>query len=534
MDELFEGAGALREAYASVDWAATPLGPVPGWSSCLRHTVRTMLASRFPTTLLWGPEFVLVYNEAFVDLIGDKHPQALGAAAQEVFPEAWELIGPIMRAAREDGVGSWVEDALVPLDRQGYLEECYFTYSYSAVRNDAGEVEGVLDIAAETTPRVVERRRQQLVAALAYELGAVDALEQVPDVVAHTVAGTDGPDLPAVAVRLPQLAGSADDLPATPGGLPLTLDPLVVEVDGSTTAFVGLPAGRQGGDRAVLAARLGDGRAPDAAYRSFLRQVGTVVDQAVERLRVVAAEREVARRERGLSEALQRSMLTELPHVEGLDLAVRYVPAAEVAFVGGDWYDAFPMPDGSLAVVIGDVAGHDRDAAAAMGQARNLLRGVAHALDGTPGEVLAVFDEVFERLAVSSVATVVLGRLRHDETGTTTLCWSNAGHPPPVLVAPDGSARMLEVGVDPLLGLVPGRTRSDHESVLEPGSTLVLYTDGLVERRGVGLDLGLAWLLGQLQHAGASTADEVCDLLLAAVPAQAEDDIALLVLRVPA
>ncbi|NYG56558.1 SpoIIE family protein phosphatase [Nocardioides perillae] len=545
MDTLFATAGSLREAYAAVAWERTPLGAPEGWSPCLRQSVRTVLDSRFPMTLMWGPQFVLVYNEAYVELIGDKHPAALGATSREVFPEAWEQIGPWMSDVLTTGEGHYVEDALVPLERHGFLEECYFTFSYSAVRSSGGVVEGVLDIAAETTPRVVERRRQQVVAELAYELGAVDTLEEVPAVVARVVAESVSPDLSAAALRLPQLAPGpghrepSDGLPPTPDDLLPALDPLVVRDDEGegATGFLVLPAGRLGRDRAVLVARLGGGRAPDAAYRSFLRQVGGVVDQAVERMRVVAAEREVARRERGLSEALQRSLLTDLPEVEGLDLAVRYVPAAEVAFVGGDWYDAFPTPDGSLAVVIGDVAGHDRDAAAAMGQARNLLRGIAYAVPGGPGAVLTTFDEVFERLAVSSVATVVLGHVTRHGDGGATLCWANAGHPPPVLVSSDGSARLLEVGVDPLLGLAPGRERSDHEVRLEPGSTLVLYTDGLVERRGVGLDLGLAWLVGQLDAAGATagttTAEDVCELLATAVPAQAEDDIALLVLRVP-
>jgi hypothetical protein len=147
---------SLAEAYAETDWAASPLGPVEQWSTTLRNTVDMMLGTRFPVTLFWGPEFTLVYNEAYAPLIGDKHPAALGTPACEVFSEVWGLIGPMMDGARS-GAPTWVQDEYVPLRRRGFVEECYFTFSYSPVRNGLGDVEGVMDIAAETTEQVISR-----------------------------------------------------------------------------------------------------------------------------------------------------------------------------------------------------------------------------------------------------------------------------------------------------------------------------------------------------------------------------------------
>src|SRR4051812_24931759 len=142
---LFDRAGALRSAYDAVDWAATSIGPVGSWGESLRHAVEVMLGSRFPMNLFWGPQFVVLYNEAYVELIADKHPAALGTPARAVFPEAWDGSCPLIESVYDGGAASWVEDELVPLYRSGFLEECYFPFSYSPVRGPGGVIEGVLD-----------------------------------------------------------------------------------------------------------------------------------------------------------------------------------------------------------------------------------------------------------------------------------------------------------------------------------------------------------------------------------------------------
>src|SRR5215210_6442946 len=116
---LLAAAGSLRGAYAEVDWAATAVGPVPGWSPALRDAVSLALETQFPLTLFWGPEFVLIYNPAYVPLIADKHPAALGRPAREVFPEAWDTIGPWMQDVFAGRDPIWFEDAHVPLQRHG-------------------------------------------------------------------------------------------------------------------------------------------------------------------------------------------------------------------------------------------------------------------------------------------------------------------------------------------------------------------------------------------------------------------------------
>ncbi len=112
---LLAAAGGLRRSYEAVDWGATALGPIESWSPTLRNAVDLSLHTQFPVTLFWGPEFVLLYNEAYVPLIADKHPAALGRPARDVFPEAWDVIGPMMRSVFDGQGATWVEDEPIPL-----------------------------------------------------------------------------------------------------------------------------------------------------------------------------------------------------------------------------------------------------------------------------------------------------------------------------------------------------------------------------------------------------------------------------------
>jgi PAS domain S-box-containing protein len=243
--------------------------------------------------------------------------------------------------------------------------------------------------------------------------------------------------------------------------------------------------------------------------------------------------------QRDLAEGLQRSLLTPPPEQPHLQVAVRYEPAAQAAQVGGDWYDSFLQREGSTVVVIGDVVGHDTAAAAAMGQVRSLLRGIAVHSGQGPAAVLRGVDEVMQTLQVDTTATAVIARLEQSSgerrRGATRLRWSNAGHPPPVVVGPDGSCTTLASGEpDLLLGLDPGTPRAEGEVTLERGATLLLYTDGLVERRGQSLDEGLARLSGELTELTAQDLglEALCDQLLRRMlPERPEDDVALVAVR---
>jgi serine phosphatase RsbU (regulator of sigma subunit) len=238
--------------------------------------------------------------------------------------------------------------------------------------------------------------------------------------------------------------------------------------------------------------------------------------------------------QRGLAHALQRSMLTAPPQPEGLEIVVRYVPASEGAEVGGDWYDAFPGVRGGTVLVIGDVVGHDRNAAAAMGQLRGLLRGISHAGGGGPAAILGQLDRAAEGLALGAMATAVVARLDRTGSGAAVLHWSSAGHPPPVVVDPDGGVRVLDGGpADLLLGVDPGCPRTDRAVDLPAGSTVLLHTDGLVERRDRDLEAGTQQLLDVLRETAGLPLDGLCDRVLEELfLPDAEDDVALLAVRV--
>ncbi|WP_308281511.1 SpoIIE family protein phosphatase [Cellulomonas sp. PS-H5] len=243
------------------------------------------------------------------------------------------------------------------------------------------------------------------------------------------------------------------------------------------------------------------------------------------------------RRQRDVAATFQRSLLTAPVEPDHMQVVVRYQPAAEAARVGGDWYDAFLQHDGGTMLVIGDVVGHDVEAAALMSQLRSMLRAIAVVTRNSPADVLALLDAAVRTLQIPALATVVVARVEQTPeeraAGRTRLRWSSAGHPPPMVVGPDGTVRVLdEQRPDLLLGIDPARERVDHETVLAYGETVLLYTDGLVERRNRPLRAGLADLRAALARHGARDLDDLCDALLAELPGgPGEDDVALVAVR---
>ncbi|MFL6155764.1 MAG: SpoIIE family protein phosphatase [Marmoricola sp.] len=241
-----------------------------------------------------------------------------------------------------------------------------------------------------------------------------------------------------------------------------------------------------------------------------------------------------------LAAELQHSLMTAPPEPDHLHVVVRYLPAAATAQIGGDWYDSFLQPHGATNVVIGDVVGHNTAATAAMGQVRGLLRGIAVTTGEGPAEVLARVDEAMETLQIDTTATCVIARFEQTpeerEQDITHLRWSNAGHPPPLLVYPPAEDGSVEVTAlwpqqpELLLGLDPDVARTDAVLSIPRGSTVLLYTDGLVERRGQLLDEGIDRLsdtVAGLVSAGVPL-DDLCDQVLARmVPSSPEDDVAI-------
>ncbi len=244
---------------------------------------------------------------------------------------------------------------------------------------------------------------------------------------------------------------------------------------------------------------------------------------AVDNARLYEAQRAVA-------EMLQRAVLTDLPDVAGLELATRYVPAGEVARVGGDWYDAIPIDTETTGLVIGDVVGHDVQAAARMGQLRTLLRGIAVDTCADPATVLARVDRAVQHLGIADLATAAYLQVRR-AGGDAEVTWSNAGHPPVIVATPGRGVELLDDDPDLVLGV--GGNRHNRTTRVPAGSTILLYTDGLIERREVGLDVTITELTTWLGAHAQMPLDALCDDLLAEFTSgRPFDDVALLAVRV--
>jgi signal transduction histidine kinase len=195
-DTILAGGGEMGALARSVDWAATPLGPVGSWPQSLRSVVSVVFESAFPMMLAWGPAFTQIYNDPFRPILGrTKHP-ALGKGTPETFAEAWHIVGPLF-AQVMGGKGVGFDDMLVPLDRNGYLEECYFVYTYTPVRDESGGVGGLLVACTETTARVLAERRLEALRGLALAAAQAKHEDDAWRSAAAVLAG-NGSDLPFV------------------------------------------------------------------------------------------------------------------------------------------------------------------------------------------------------------------------------------------------------------------------------------------------------------------------------------------------
>ncbi|MEP6816970.1 MAG: GAF domain-containing SpoIIE family protein phosphatase [Marmoricola sp.] len=235
---------------------------------------------------------------------------------------------------------------------------------------------------------------------------------------------------------------------------------------------------------------------------------------------------------------LQRAMMTRLPQPDGLQLAARYRPAAVRDQVGGDWYDAVEMSSGETSLMIGDVVGHDIVAASVMGQLRSMLRAFAWALDERPSRNVERLDRATLHMDHDTLATLLYARIEppsaDDSTRDRTLRWTNAGHLPPVLVDAHGVARLLDDGrsADCMLGVVPDRPRRDQTASISAGSTLLLFTDGLFERRDETITQGLERVRGVAARHHSLPLGEFLDATLEElVCAPPDDDVAVLAVR---
>ncbi|WP_328453288.1 GAF domain-containing SpoIIE family protein phosphatase [Amycolatopsis sp. NBC_00438] len=266
----------------------------------------------------------------------------------------------------------------------------------------------------------------------------------------------------------------------------------------------------------------------DSAERAVITTLATYTAQALERVRQLERRISVARE-------LQEAMLTDLPSVPGLRLAARYRPSEADEAVGGDWYDAVPLPGAAaLAVTVGDITGHDVHASTLMGQVRSMMRQTAWNLpDAGPAATVEALETALTGLAIPASGTLLHAHLSPHTggTGRWELTSTNAGHPPPVLVHADGRTELLTEH-DVLFSHFGFRTRhrTDQRRTLDPGDLVFLYTDGLVERRGEDLDKAIDRLRTLLARLAGQPPEVVADAVLAHLlePGGHEDDVVLL------
>jgi PAS domain S-box-containing protein len=340
--------GEMEARIYAFDWARTPLGPIAAWPQSLRTALSICLHSHFPILLWWGPELVMLYNDAYRPILGaTKHPAAVGLRGQDCWPEVWQIIGPMLHGVLARGAATWLHDQLLLLDRNGYLEECYFTFSYSPISDEAGRVGGVFTAVTETTERVLSERRLRALRDLADRAVEARSDADVCRAAAATLAGNPA-DLPFALIylrdagaRRAQLLGCSGLAPALAPGLaavplegpadvwslgsaaagPLVLRDLPARLDGlappgllrgaDTAVVLPIPASGQEQSAGWLVAGVSPHRALDTAYRDFLTLVAGQIATSLAGARAYEVER---RRAEALAE-LDRAKTTFFSNV---------------------------------------------------------------------------------------------------------------------------------------------------------------------------------------------------------------------------
>ncbi len=332
------GGGALGQLVREFDWAKTPLGAIEEWPQSLKTVVRTLLTSRFAMWMSWGPELTFLYNDDYARMtLGEKHPWALGKPSREVWKEIWDDIGPRIHRVLETGEATWDEALLLFLERSGYREETYHTFSYSPLSGDDGTVAGHLCVVTEETDRVIGERRLKTLRSLAGELNKTITEEEVVSCIARCL-GENQKDLPFTLLylftedgseaRLVCQTGMAENHPAAPESIELAgknqpwplgelldgKDSVVVENlperfesvpsgswDKSPWRALLLPITSQGQDKpaGVIVAALNPYRPLDVSYAGFVNLIAGQIAASIANARAYSAEK---KRAEGLAE----------------------------------------------------------------------------------------------------------------------------------------------------------------------------------------------------------------------------------------
>lgn len=346
--DFLAGGGQMGELIRAKDWSKTPLGPIEAWSQSLRSALSICLQSRFPTAIYWGPELVVLYNDAWSPIPGKKHPRALGLPGRELWPEIWHLIGPMFQGVITTGKGVLAHDELLPMLRRGFVEECYFDYNCSPIRDENGKNAGIFNVANEVTARLIGERRTKLLYGLNQHMLGVASNEDACSA-AIAMLGKASADVPFAllyvlnkkgdTVRLAGSVGLKTDGLASPESILLTdkkapwsLQGVVrtgkmAHLDTLSKSFGALPGGaweepskealllpitlrEQMHPYGVLVAGISPRLQCDDVYKMFYQQVTETIAGAIERANGLAERRQLEQREREGREQLTTALST--------------------------------------------------------------------------------------------------------------------------------------------------------------------------------------------------------------------------------
>jgi PAS domain S-box-containing protein len=478
--------------------------------------------------------YVLV-NNAMSAINGVTIEAHLGRPFTEVVPQYADLLAPLLAKVTETGTPVRGLPIRSDARAQPGVERSWEMDVYPVDAPDGTRLGVALGV-AETTREQRQRQRLQQVRQLSAALAGAATVDRVAAIVADHDMPQVGADmttlvvLAADRVRLSRYTVGgvqetslvSDDSPAGSAVREQQQQFITDERDGGTS-WVAYPLIAPSGTIGAIEWRWRPARAIDEE-RTVLATAAGLCAVALERARLADIRQQLAA-------GFQRSLLpATLPGVPGLELAARYRTSVQEAHAGGDWYDAFTRPDGSVVLVVGDVVGHSASSAAIMSELRHSLRTTLFVL-GEPAAALTQVDSMLTHVTAEPAVMATVAALCFD-ADLTRCRYTLAGHPPPLLVDPDGGVTRLPATRGSLVGAHLQLDYDSHETLVEPGALLALYTDGVIERRGEDVDHGISRLATTVAAIDAREPLGVAaDTIMRAMDSGYNDDAALLLAR---